>query len=275
MFGWYPVETMEFGQDRRRTITTLLMEKIVPLSDQTTEIIYGSLLGDGSLQLHKGYANARFSFRHSEQQAAYFYWKVEMLKEISSTSSVFVQKADGYSHRPKLRYQSRALPALTALHNITSKHNQLRIRRTWLNNMSALSLAVWWFDDGSLIANSRKGVFCTDGFDKESVKILAKYLEIVWNIRTHVAPVKRPRHGTQNEYWRLWIRSTDEMKKFLRIILPHTCVEELLPKVLLLYSDSKFQQRWISEVQTLTDFSLETIEKYVSAKKSRWKQFRE
>ena len=35
-------------------------------------IILGSLLGDGSLKIHSGYKNARFSFRHSYKQQEYF-----------------------------------------------------------------------------------------------------------------------------------------------------------------------------------------------------------
>ena len=42
------------------------------LSCQTRSILLGSLLGDGSLKIHKGYQNARFSFRHTIKQQDYF-----------------------------------------------------------------------------------------------------------------------------------------------------------------------------------------------------------
>jgi len=108
---------------------------------------------------------------------------------------------------------------------------------------------VWWCDDGSLIGEGgRKGVFCTDGFDKQLVKIIAQYLDVVWNISTKVAPINRSRGSKQEQYWRLWIYSTEDLKKFLRIIIPHIPVKTMLRKVLLLYKDSQMQQRWISEV---------------------------
>lgn len=44
----------------------------VSLSDQCKAIILGSILGDGSLKLNQGYANARFSFRHSVEQEGIF-----------------------------------------------------------------------------------------------------------------------------------------------------------------------------------------------------------
>lgn len=248
----------------------------VPLSDHTKSVILGSLLGDGSLKLQKGYRNARFSFRHSNVQSSYFHWKVRQLKDIAAEKSVFFQTEDGgFSKNAKLRFQSRALPSLTELYTFTHTHHQFTIQRKWLNQMNALSLAIWWFDDGSLIANARKGVFCTDGFDQESVKRLAQYLRIVWGVQSHVAPITRVRHGEQKRYWRIWIRSTEELKRFLRIILPYARVPDMLSKVLLLYRDSERQQRWISEVQHKTGFSHSLIERAVEKKKERWKQFRE
>jgi len=243
------------------------------LSDQCKEIILGSLLGDGSLKLEKPYKNARFSFRHSIRQKEYFFWKVEQLKEISSRSCWWKQQKNSLG-REMLRYQSLALPALTEIYKLTHKKNKLIIRRKWLNQMSSLSLAVWWLDDGSIISNGRKGVFCTDNFSYKEQKILARYLKVVWKINVHIGKIKRIRNRKEIEYYRLWLRSSEELKKFLRIILPFMQVKEMLPKVILLYKDSQLQQRWISEVSQLTGFSQEVIEKYMIEKKSKWLYFR-
>jgi len=253
-----------------------MKKKIVPLSGRTKEVILGSLLGDGSLKIHKPYRNARFSMRHSVAQKSYFDWKKNQLKEISSQNCVWLQKADekSFSSQAKIRYQSLASESLTELFDLTNKRGKLNIRRKWLNMLTPLSLAVWWMDDGSVISNGRKGVLCTDGFSENSVRVLAKYLRNVWNIDVKVASVKKPQGGKQESYFRLWLRSTEELKKFLRIILPHVEVEEMLPKAILLYKDDQLQQRWISEIASNSKFSRETIEKYVSLKKNKWKNFR-
>ncbi len=244
------------------------------LSDPVVQIVLGSLLGDGSLKIHRGYANARFSFRHSMAASDYFYWKADRLVEISSDSCRFVQANDGgFSSKEKLRYQSLALPQLTGLFELTSKQGRLSIRRKWLNRLGPLALCVWWLDDGSLVSNTRKGVFCTDGFDQRSVKRLAQYLSIRWSIQTHVAPVGRKRGSTQDQYWRLWIRSTEELKKFLRIILPYVQVESMLYKALILYSDPQLQQRWISEVVGLTNFSEQVVANAILQRKRMLKPY--
>lgn len=250
------------------------MKENVPLLETTKEIILGSLLGDGSLNIHKNYKNARFSFRHSILQKEYFLWKANMLSDIFSDKNIFIQDNDGgYSKNKKMRFQSRALPQLTEINTLVRKRGKFHIRRKWLNQMTPLSLAVWWFDDGSIISNGRKGVFCTDGFEKKQVERLSQYLKIVWNIQSTVAPVGAKRDGTKKQYYRLWIRSSEELKKFLRIILPVVEVEAMLPKVILLYKDEQLQQRWISEIANNTNFSKKTIEKYVNLKKKKWKAY--
>lgn len=251
------------------------MHKYTPLSEHTRAIILGSLLGDGSLKIHRPYKNARFSFRHSYKQAEYFHWKVAQLEEISSESSVFAQGKngkDGFGTH-KLRYQSRALPALTELYELTHKSGKFTVRRKWLNQLTPLSLAVWWFDDGSLVRNTNHGVFCTDGFTLDEVKVIDRYMKKVWGITTKIGRVAESA-TTQEEQYRLWIRSREDLKTFLRIILPYVPVSSMLYKVVLLYRDPLLQQRWISEVAQQSPFSLAQIEQCVQERKAALKHFR-
>ncbi|TFG35907.1 MAG: hypothetical protein E4H47_00210 [Parcubacteria group bacterium] len=243
------------------------------LSDQCREVILGSLLGDGSLKIHSSYINARFSFRHSTHQKEYFFWKAEKLKEISGNSSFWQQKADGFGGE-KLRYQSLALESLTDLYQLVSKNNNLEIRRKWLNKLTPLSLMIWWLDDGSLIGNGKRGVFCTDSFSLEEQKLLVRYLYKVWGVKVSIGKIHRERNGKAKEYYRLWIRSSEELKKFLRIILPYMSMPTMLPKVLILYKDSELQQRWISEVSHLSKIPMDIVEKYLLEKKMKYKSFR-
>lgn len=243
------------------------------LSNKCKEVLLGSLLGDGSLKINQSYKNARFSFRHSIKQREYFFWKVNQLKEISSELCWWEQKKNGLGGI-MLRYQSETLESLTKLYRLTHKKGSFVIRRKWLNQLTPLSLAIWWLDDGSLITNGRRGVLCTDPFSYEEQKLLAQYLNKVWSVKVHIGKIKREYEGKTKEYYRLWIRSSEELQKLLRIILPNVKIPSVLPKVLLLYKNSDLQQRWISEVNELTGFSFPIIKKYLDEKKSRWKNFR-
>lgn len=231
------------------------------LKDRCKEIILGSLLGDGSLRIHKSYRNARYSFRHSVKQKEYFFWKVNKLKEISSKNCVWEQKDR------KFRYQSLTLESLTELYHLTRRRGKFFINQKWLKELTPLSLATWWLDDGSLVTNSRKGVFCTEGFSYRDSLILSQYLKDKWRVDSRV--------GRRGKYYQLRIYSTEELKKFLRIILPYIPVASMLPKVILLYKDQNLQQRWISEVCQLSKFPQKVVKKYLEEKKLRWQMFRE
>lgn len=239
----------------RRSLSHLSRFHQIPLSDHTKAIICGTLLGDGCLIIGKGYKNARLLIRHSTQQEEYFNWLSQNLAEISCPKSIQKQSEskDSYSKKAKLLFQSRALESLTMFHQLTYEKKRLSIQRHWLNKLNPLSLAIWWCDDGSIIGSPRKrGVICTDGFDKKSVQILARYLQKVWNVNATVAPIRRDRkygNYSKQEYFRLWF-STNELKKFLRIIMPYIPVSSMIYKTILVYKDFQFQQRWISEVKS-------------------------
>ena len=129
---------------------------------------------------------------------------------------------------------------------MTYENNKLNIKRSWLNHMTPISLMVWWLDDGSIIGNGRKGVFCTDVFDKESIEILKQYFKVVWDIETSIG-IKRTKNP-EKEYYRLYL-STNELKKLLIIIMPYIPIKSMLYKIKLKYKDKEMQERWISIVK--------------------------
>lgn len=226
----------------------------IPLSQSVKSIILGSVLGDGSLLINNGYRNAVFTFRHSIIQKEYFDWKVKTLDEISSLNSVHLQEPDGYSKNKKIIFKSKAIEQLTEIYNVLKVKKKIFIRRSWLNHLTPLSLAIWWCDDGTLTSSG--GVFCTYGFPEEQVITLAKYLEVVWGLNARCCVIKTKikllESGNHNKgiYFKVWLNKT-EVKKFLRIIIPYIPVKEMIYKILLIYKDLDFQQRWISEVKSL------------------------
>jgi hypothetical protein len=242
------------------------------LSDRCRAIILGSLLGDGSLKLHRSSRNARFSFRHSTTQQEYFFWKVSELKEISAARDVWMQHDRNTWRTSKLRYQSAAREALTELYRLTHPHGKFRIRRKWLNLLTPLSLCVWWLDDGSLL-NGKQGVFCTDGFSYRELLLVVRYFRKVWGLNLRIGRVSQT--GPRMHQYRLWFRSREDLKKFLRMILPHVPVPSMYKKVLLLYKDPDFQQRWISEVAQALGCDEAALTEIVAQLKAKLKRFRE
>ena len=218
----------------------------IPLSGECKSLILGSLLGDGSLKKEPKYANICFKFRHSIVQKDHFDWKVSLLKEISTKKSVQLQQPDGYSINKKVLFQSSACPQLTELWKLVCDNgNNLVIARHWLNHLTEISLAVWWFDNGSLLKAIRQGVICSESFSKEANEKLANYLQVVWHVTCKVRL-----RSKEKSHYRLWMNTT-ELKKFLVIILPFAVTPFAVKKCLLIYKDPNDQQRWISKMREL------------------------
>lgn len=259
--------------------TNFLIEKNLYflLSCRTRSILLGSILGDGSLKIAKAAKNANLQIRHSIKQKDYLLWKAsEMSHHLSRPKSISEQinsSKTSVEYQPhKIRYCSKNLPSLTYLHHLVHKRKRICIKRKWLNLMDPLALTVWWCDDGSLIKNTRAGVFCTDGFLEKDVQVLQKYMKNIWKIETKIYSLNKIKKDG-NERFRLYITSTNELKKFLKIIIPHIPVFSMLSKVLILYKDSELQQRWITEVAENSQFSYQDIQDLVKQRKLEYKAF--
>jgi hypothetical protein len=142
-----------------------------------------------------------------------------------------------------------------------------------LNRLTPLSLCVWWLDDGSLVANCRQGVICTDSFSYEELLLVVQYFRKVWGLHPRIGKVAKT--GPRSEQYRLWFRSREELKKWLKIILPYIPVSDMLYKVLILYKDPQLQQRWISEVCQLSKFKESEVLGQVMARKQTMAYYRE
>ena len=227
-----------------------------PLSEEAKQVILGTLLGDGSLRRYKGYAYPRLVIRHSAKQREYLQWKVSFL--LGELGGSIKEVRDPMSKgTAKAVYVSSASPKLEGIFQLVSKG----VRRKWLNQLRPLGLCVWWLDDGSLVRNRTQAVLCTDSFSLKEVKVARRYFQKVWGLSFRIAPAKR---GTQR--YRLWLRSTTETKRFLRIIAPF--VPECMKQKILLYRKPSSRKRWASEIAGLVRFAI-SDEDIVQASRQR------
>ncbi|KAG0608867.1 hypothetical protein M758_8G139100 [Ceratodon purpureus] len=215
------------------------------LQESTKSVVLGSLLGDSTLHVAKGENDARLLFRISEADEEYFRWKAAALEEISSLNSVHLGASN------KFLFRSRAVDSLTKIYEVTHSGEELVIRKRWLSHFTPQSLAVWWCDAGSLVAGGRKGELCTDPFSEDRVLVLSKYLEDEWKVHAHVGQLKstnKDKSVKEAFIYRLTFR-TEELKKFLRLVLPHIPVASMLRKCLVVNHSQALQESWISEMK--------------------------
>jgi LAGLIDADG DNA endonuclease family len=231
----------------------------IELTMSIKQVILGSILGDGSLKIAKNYKNARYSEQHSIIQKNYLMWKFSILsKELGGNFIVTKLDISSFSKNKKVFYQSKVNSKLTELHVLTHKKNKKLIKRSWLNCLQPLALAIWWCDDGSLTCQGRQGVLCTDSFSFEEQKIIVKYLKKVWQIECIIFENIIKYKNKVTKKYRIRFASKIQLEKFLTVILPYIPVSNMLYKIMICYKDPKDQQRWISKVRSnLPQFSKE------------------
>ncbi|MGH2787914.1 MAG: LAGLIDADG endonuclease [Actinomycetota bacterium] len=141
------------------------------LSGAQRSIIVGSLLGDGALRCK---TNALLEINHSVHQKSYVDWKYEQLANLVATAP---KQRSGNGGRVAYRFCTRSLPGLTPYFRLFYSEGRKLVPDI---ELTALSLAVWFMDDGS---RSRSAVYLnTQQFDVYSQLRLLESLRKQWGI---------------------------------------------------------------------------------------------
>jgi predicted DNA-binding protein YlxM (UPF0122 family) len=187
------------------------------LNDEQKQLILGSLLGDGCIaKHHKGINSCRFVEQHSISQLEYLEWKKEILQNFVSNEIRIVDNSKNKSYGNGLSCNFS-----TVLHKeFADFYNQFydnRIKRIPYFQLTPLSLAVWYFDDGSIARINQKGDFYsvqmhTEGYDDNSIKNLRQMLKRQFDIDTRLT-------ATKGKYKVITMGHVDS-NKLMRIISP-------------------------------------------------------
>lgn len=160
--------------DRRSCLSTV--GAIEKSEDNIKEILFGSILGDGKLEMAPRAVNARFGFIQSEDKKEYFLFVLDKLSTICSAKYreySYIDKRTGKRYK-SLNFWTRALPIITELYNIFY-FNKVKVVPKDLSLLSPVAFAHWIAQDGSR-GTSRGLYLCTDSFTQEDVKRLADYI---------------------------------------------------------------------------------------------------
>lgn len=159
----------------------------IGLTEIQKQVILGKLFGDGSLHVY--YDNsAQLQFSHKYEHAAYVEYSNDMLGEVSAKK--YATYISGFGTK---MYKSWT----RVTHSIFKEFNEMvgsedkQISKRFVENMSPITLAFWYMDDGSLVHNKKQRdrlQFSTCGFNKESCNNLSTglyKLGIASTITTH------------------------------------------------------------------------------------------
>ncbi|HEX2700101.1 MAG TPA: recombinase RecA [Acidimicrobiales bacterium] len=150
------------------------------LSSFQEEVLLGGLMGDGDLSLTPGGHDAGFRFTSGPGEAEYCDWKGSLFANIGTSRSVGASGAVSHDVAP--------LPELTELHRAVYVAGAKVLSEDYLKQLTPLSLAVWYMDDGSLhlpadgVGGGRSQIRI-DAMEASTRRRLVAHLGDTWGIR--------------------------------------------------------------------------------------------
>jgi hypothetical protein len=176
------------------------------------EIIFGSLLGDGKLEMGPRSLNARFGFTQSEDKKDYFIYFCNSLYPLFTVKYRINSYFDKRTVKTytNLNFWTKTLPMLNDFYNIFYI-NKIKVVPNDLSLLTPIALAHWIMQDGSR-GTSRGLYICTDSFTLNEVKHLVDYLKNNYKLKCSI-------HKANKKY-RIYILAKS-VKTVRNIILPY------------------------------------------------------
>jgi recombination protein RecA len=199
------------------------------LSDFQWEVVLGGLMGDGALSPTRSGHGARFRWGHGAKQATYGDWKASLFGNLTVSRSTNGKGAVFHDTQP--------LPELAGLRDAVYVGDRKVLSDDYLKQLTPLSLAIWYMDDGTFSlrtegkqrrteGGSGRSEVCVQAFDSTSQERLRAYLADTWGLHARLAT-----RGVNSQSYLVFPK--DETAKLHALIAPfvHPSMEyKLLPK---------------------------------------------
>lgn len=122
------------------------IQRDIPINNQESQVIIGSILGDGSLcQSGKNY---RLRIEHKADHLEYVQWKFQWLNRLCIAEPQF------NSIHNSCRFGTIGHPDLTSFHSLFYREQVKVIPDNIIEYFTPLCLAIWFMDDGNKIHNT-------------------------------------------------------------------------------------------------------------------------
>ncbi|MGH9289466.1 MAG: recombinase RecA, partial [Acidimicrobiales bacterium] len=176
--GWREAQELRIG-DR------VLQSVAHRLSDFQWQVVLGSLMGEGALSPTRSGHGARFRWGHGAKQTVYGDWKASLFANLTVSRSTNAKGAVFHDVQP--------LPELAELRQAVYLGGRKVLSDDHLKQLTPLSLAVWYMDDGSFSLRSEgkqqrtaggsgRSAICVEAMEPTTRQRLRDYLIDTWGI---------------------------------------------------------------------------------------------
>lgn len=200
-------------------------EKVLTLKEE--EFIFGKVLGDGSIYKGTSSLNCRLGFAHTSSQKEYVDYCYSFIKDWCNNPPVYrEQKRDPKIYKnpviKKYVLETISHPEFSRLRRYFYEYDRKIINKDILSNITPLSLAIWYQDDGSLEVDSRTKIATgmklhTNQFPIYSVNLICDWLKTTYDINCNVNKSQIGKDGNSQYCVRI---SKKSIKDFSDLISP-------------------------------------------------------
>jgi recombination protein RecA len=180
--GWRPVGELAVGDRVLQSVTHRL-------SNMQWQVVLGGLMGDGALSPTNHRFSARFRWGHGVRHAEYGDWKASLFANVTVCRSTNDKGAVFHDVQP--------LPELAELRNAVYIGGKKVLSDDYLKQLTPLSLAIWYMDDGGFTVRSKglqqrtaggsgRSEICVEAFSVDSRERLRNHLADTWGIETRL-----------------------------------------------------------------------------------------
>jgi hypothetical protein len=162
---------------------------VSPFDQLQTDLLIGTLLGDGCLQTENGQA-WRYRAIHKAFHKQYIDHKYQILKDFCNKEPTYQTIFDSRTNKNYCRYyfNSRMSSDFRFLGSIFYKNDGTVLKKVVPKHihryLTPRALAYWYMDDGALKwkGHSNAVRFCTDSFSNSDVNLLINVLKEKYNL---------------------------------------------------------------------------------------------
>lgn len=183
-----------------------MVNTVGSLTKEQKSIIIGSLLGDATMRKK---TNAYLEINHAYSQKVLVDWFYNKFKKFVLTPPKWRR---GNGNREAYRFSTRSLPVFTPFYNQFFIDKKKIIPKNL--KLNAISLAVWFMDDGS---KSRSSVYLNT--QQFSIKEQLELIDILFDQFGLLATLNKDKI-----YFRIRIR-TESIKSFIKLTEKHILPE--------------------------------------------------
>lgn len=165
--------------------------KALKPTEKIKQLIIGSLLGDGCIDLNNRERNyCRLVIKHGYKQEEYARYKYNFLKSFCKTTFSYSEKEDT---RDKFQDTQKSFNIVTTTDPLWSEYRKKwyddnglkRVNEKDLYNLDLFGLAIWIMDDG--YTDGKTIILSTNGFIKEDLELIQDFFADN-NIKTTIQP---------------------------------------------------------------------------------------